>query len=118
MSLNEGETGRRVPEGFGGLGPYLMQFSGSFLQSVLHLNLSQLSHPIGGVLARPFSRAEAAAAASSKHSRVLTDILLSAAKIKWAQFVVGIVKGEKIWSFKSSCAANSHHFVCASENKL
>lgn len=33
-----------------------MQLSGSFLQSVLHLNLSQASQPIGGVLASPFSR--------------------------------------------------------------
>lgn len=34
---------------------YLIQLSGSFLQSVLHLNLSQASHPMGGVRARPFS---------------------------------------------------------------
>lgn len=33
-----------------------MQLSGSFLQSVLHLNLSHANHPIGGVLAKPFSR--------------------------------------------------------------
>lgn len=33
-----------------------MQFSGSFLQSMLHLNLSQASHPIGGVLASPLSK--------------------------------------------------------------
>ena len=32
-----------------------MQLSGSFLQSVLHLNLSQVIHPIGGVLANPLS---------------------------------------------------------------
>ena len=32
-----------------------MQLSGSFLQSVLHLNLSQVSHPIGGVRANPLS---------------------------------------------------------------
>ena len=31
-----------------------MQLSGSLLQSVLHMNLSQVSHPIGGVLANPF----------------------------------------------------------------
>lgn len=36
---------------------HLIQLSGSFLQSVLHLNLSQASQPIGGVLARPFSSA-------------------------------------------------------------
>lgn len=34
-----------------------MQLSGSFSQSVLHLNLSQLSQPIGGVRARPLSNA-------------------------------------------------------------
>ena len=37
---------------------HLMQFSGSFLQSVLHLNLSQVSHPIGGVRANPLSKEE------------------------------------------------------------
>lgn len=36
---------------------YLMQFSGSPSQSVLHLNRSHDSHPIGGVLASPFSNA-------------------------------------------------------------
>ncbi len=40
---------------------YLMQFSGSFLQSTLHLNLCQVSHPMGGVRARPLSRALAVA---------------------------------------------------------
>lgn len=35
---------------------YLIQFSGSPSQSVLHRNRSQLSHPIGGVRARPFSK--------------------------------------------------------------
>lgn len=34
-----------------------MQLSGSFLQSVLHLNLSHANHPIGGVSANPFSSA-------------------------------------------------------------
>ena len=32
-----------------------MQLSGSFLQSVLHRNLSQANQPIGGALASPFS---------------------------------------------------------------
>lgn len=32
-----------------------MQLSGSFLQSVLHLNLSHANHPIGGVKANPLS---------------------------------------------------------------
>ena len=32
---------------------YLMQFSGSFSQSVLHLNLSHDIQPMGGVLANP-----------------------------------------------------------------
>lgn len=32
-----------------------MQLSGSFLQSVLHRNLSHESQPMGGVRARPFS---------------------------------------------------------------
>lgn len=36
---------------------YLMQLSGSPSQSVLQRNRSHESHPIGGVLARPFSRA-------------------------------------------------------------
>lgn len=36
---------------------YLMQFSGSPSQSVLHLNRSQDNHPIGGVRAKPFSKA-------------------------------------------------------------
>ena len=35
----------------------LMQLWGSFSQSVLHLNLSQASQPIGGVRASPLSRA-------------------------------------------------------------
>lgn len=34
-----------------------MQLSGSFLQSVLHLNRSHASHPIGGVRANPLSNA-------------------------------------------------------------
>lgn len=42
---------------------YLMQLSGSPSQSVLHLNRSQLSHPIGGVLASPLS----------KHSTLFTN---------------------------------------------
>ena len=33
-----------------------MQLRGSFVQSVLHLNLSHDIQPIGGVLARPLSR--------------------------------------------------------------
>jgi hypothetical protein len=33
----------------------LIQFSGSFTQSVLHLNLSHVSQPIGGVNAKPLS---------------------------------------------------------------
>lgn len=35
---------------------YLIQLSGSFLQSVLHLNRSQASQPMGGVKASPLSR--------------------------------------------------------------
>ena len=35
----------------------LMQKSGSLTQSVLQRNLSQASHPMGGVLAKPLSRA-------------------------------------------------------------
>lgn len=38
---------------------YLIQFSGSFLQSVLHLKRSQASQPMGGVLASPLSSARA-----------------------------------------------------------
>lgn len=38
---------------------YLMQFSGSPSQSVLHRNRSHDSQPMGGVRASPFSRAEA-----------------------------------------------------------
>ena len=34
---------------------YLMQFFGSFVQSILHLNLSHVSHPKGGVTASPLS---------------------------------------------------------------
>ena len=37
--------------------PYLIQLSGSFLQSVLHLNRSHDNHPIGGVSAKPLSSA-------------------------------------------------------------
>lgn len=36
---------------------YLIQLCGSLTQSVLHLNLSQANHPMGGVRANPFSRA-------------------------------------------------------------
>lgn len=36
---------------------YLIQLSGSFLQSVLHLKRSHASQPIGGVRAKPFSKA-------------------------------------------------------------
>ena len=32
-----------------------MQFFGSFVQSILHLNLSHVSHPKGGVTASPLS---------------------------------------------------------------
>lgn len=35
---------------------YLIQFSGSPSQSVLHRNRSHESQPIGGVLANPFSK--------------------------------------------------------------
>ena len=38
-------------------GTYLTQFLGSLSQSILHLNRSQINHPIGGVLARPLSNA-------------------------------------------------------------
>ena len=34
---------------------YLIQLSGSFLQSVLHLNRSHDNQPMGGVKARPLS---------------------------------------------------------------
>lgn len=58
-----------------------MQLSGSFLQSVLHLNLSQLSHPMGGVLARPFSSPVAALANSTLNS-VLINIITDLKKVK------------------------------------
>ena len=35
---------------------YLIQFSGSFLQSVLQRNRSHVIQPIGGVFAKPLSR--------------------------------------------------------------
>ncbi len=37
---------------------YLIQLAGSFAQSVLHLNLSQVSHPMGGVSPSPLSNAK------------------------------------------------------------
>lgn len=45
------------------ISPHLMQLSGSLVQSVLHLNRSQVIHPIGGVRARPLSRPRHAGAA-------------------------------------------------------
>lgn len=51
-----------------------MQLSGSFLQSVLHLNLSHASHPIGGVLARPLSRPFAKLAPSVTVKQIPTTI--------------------------------------------
>lgn len=36
---------------------YLIQLSGSFLQSVLHRKRSHANQPMGGVLANPFSKA-------------------------------------------------------------
>lgn len=56
---------------------HLMQLSGSFLQSVLHLNLSQASHPMGGVFTRPFSRANVKSATdtSKHHIHTVCDIL-------------------------------------------
>lgn len=46
--------------------PHLMQFSGSFAQSVLHLKRTQGSHPIGGVLSSPLSSGETRRARPSK----------------------------------------------------
>lgn len=54
-----------------------MQLSGSFLQSVLHRNLSQASHPIGGVLASPFSNADDhPRAATSSRATTLQVLML------------------------------------------
>lgn len=52
---------------------YLMQFSGSFLQSVLHLKRSQASQPMGGVLASPLSSARA----PSTHAQANISVLRS-----------------------------------------
>ena len=58
---------------------HLMQLSGSFSQSVLHLNRSQVIHPIGGVFARPLSSAKAPGSAREKErdsrraARIVTD---------------------------------------------
>lgn len=50
-----------------------MQFSGSFLQSVLHLKRSQASQPMGGVLASPLSSARA----PSTHAQANISVLRS-----------------------------------------
>lgn len=57
-------------------GSYLMQLSGSCLQSMLHINLSQCSQPIVGFSARPLSRASAAGllAASSRRANKPTNM--------------------------------------------
>lgn len=56
---------------------YLIQLSGSFLQSVLHLNRSQASQPMGGVFTRPFSRANVKSATDTikHHIHIICDIL-------------------------------------------
>ena len=53
----------------------LMQLCGSFSQSVLHLNRSQASQPMGGVIARPLSRHEARLRLSPSTAR-LNSILV------------------------------------------
>ena len=51
-----------------------MQLFGSLVQSVLQRNRSQLSQPIGGVRARPLSRATMMSISSSnERPRVMTD---------------------------------------------
>ena len=48
-----------------------MQKSGSLTQSVLQRNLSQASHPMGGVLAKPLSRAREACDATDINRNTL-----------------------------------------------
>ena len=45
----------RMRDGYVKMSVDLIQFSGSFSQSMLQRNLSQASHPIGGVNDKPFS---------------------------------------------------------------
>ncbi len=56
-----------------------MQFSGSFLQSVLHLNRSQDIQPIGGVSARPLSRqsADFTRQLKARNARIMLNLKLS-----------------------------------------
>lgn len=55
-----------------------MQFSGSWSQAVLHMNLSQCNQPMVGVRARPFSRASAAG--PIKNTRENTEMYIFALK--------------------------------------
>lgn len=45
---------------------YLMQFLGSFSQSILQRKRSQDIHPMGGVLIKPLSKAEVAEVNASR----------------------------------------------------
>lgn len=57
---------------------HLMQLSGSWSQSVLHMNLSQCNQPMVGVRARPLSRASAAG--PIKKTRANTEMYIFAPK--------------------------------------
>lgn len=62
-------------------GSYLMQFSGSCVQSVLHINLSQCSQPMVGFSARPLSRASAAGLLTASSRRANTPANMSDQKL-------------------------------------
>ena len=57
-----------------------MQLWGSLTQSVLHLNLSQASQPMGGVFARPFSRPDV----NLRLFRTSVKLRQSWNKMKWS----------------------------------
>lgn len=56
---------------------YLMQLSGSFVQSTLHLNRSQVIQPIGGVNTSPLSSAFVKVIKANKSS-FISDLKFSA----------------------------------------
>lgn len=56
------------------LNTYLIQFSGSPSQSVLHRKRSHDSHPIGGVRAKPFSRQSVCGTKTTTHIKIVAVV--------------------------------------------
>lgn len=74
---------------------HLMQLSGSWSQSVLHMNLSQCNQPMVGVRARPLSRASAAG--PIKKTRANTEMYIFAPKRVAFTHLVTMVKSIQLF---------------------